>query len=122
MHRRPDLALPAPPDLATLAARLGIRTSVQRAVDGLDAFTLYVLEALVLAGPDASSEAVAGLARVPLEHTEPAIEELVVSGLVWGELDALALAPTVIDAVGRYPTGLGRPAAMPCSPRCLMSC
>ena len=112
LRRRPDLALPAPPDLATLAARLGIRTSVQRAVDGLNAFVLYVLEALVLTGPESSIEAVAGQARVPLEHTEPAIDELIACGLVWGDAEALDVAPTVPEAVGRYPTGLGRPASM----------
>jgi len=111
LRRRPDLALPAPPDLATLAARLGIRTSVQRAVDGLDAFVLFILEALVLSGPESTIEAVAGLARVPLEYTEPAVDELIAAGLVWGEADCLDVAPTVVEAVGRYPTGLGRPAA-----------
>src|SRR3989442_9933528 len=49
LRRRPDLAIPLPPDVPTLAGRLGVRTSVQRAVDALHAFTLRVLEALVLA-------------------------------------------------------------------------
>ena len=46
---RPDLALPAPADVAALAARLAVRTSVQRAVDGLDAYALRALENLVVA-------------------------------------------------------------------------
>src|SRR5438128_2697641 len=80
LRRRPDLALPAPPDLATLAARLGIRTSVQRAVDGLNAFELYVLESLVLAGADVSIDEFADAAEVG-----PAIDDLIATGLVWGE-------------------------------------
>ena len=52
LRLRPDLALPAPADLAALAGRLGVRTSTQRAVDGLDAFTLRALEALILAAGD----------------------------------------------------------------------
>ena len=53
LRRRPDLALPAPADLANLASRLSVRTSVQRAVDTLNAFELRILEALVLvARPD----------------------------------------------------------------------
>ncbi|MBN9621178.1 MAG: helicase, partial [Actinobacteria bacterium] len=49
LRLRPDLALPAPADLGALAGRLSVRTSTQRAVDGLDAAALHALETLVLA-------------------------------------------------------------------------
>ena len=48
LRARPDLTVPLPADMGTIAGRLGVRTSAHRAVDGLDAFTLRVLEALVL--------------------------------------------------------------------------
>ena len=59
LRRRPDLALPAPADLPALAGRLSVRTSVQRALDGLDALALRTLEAMVLVahGDGRTSEA-----------------------------------------------------------------
>ncbi|TAM93387.1 MAG: hypothetical protein EPN43_00760, partial [Jatrophihabitans sp.] len=47
LRRRPDLTLPAPADLTALAGRLSVRSSVQRALDGLDAYTLQVLAAVM---------------------------------------------------------------------------
>ena len=123
LQRRPDLALPAPADLPTLASRLGVRTSVQRAVDGLDAFLLRVLEAVTLAvGAGATGaagrEAATSFARVVplLGEVDPdavadALRELIALGLVWGDPDALRLAPSVRESLGPYPGALGRPAA-----------
>src|SRR5207244_13047393 len=115
LRRRPDLALPAPADLAMLASRLSVRTSVQRAVDGLDAFALRVLEALVLASaPDAPSAAAAAaalLGHVSAADVERGINELVTLCLVWGKPAELHLVATAREAVGPYPAGLGRPAA-----------
>ncbi|MCW2495924.1 MAG: hypothetical protein JWQ77_1848 [Jatrophihabitans sp.] len=113
LRRRPDLALPAPPDLATLAGRLAVRTSVQRAVDGLDAFLLRILEALVLCGPETSLDELAGALHgtATLEQTEHAVADLTATGLIWGDAAALNVLPTVPDSLGRYPAGLGRPAA-----------
>jgi hypothetical protein len=102
LRLRPDLALPAPADLAALAARVGVRTSTQRAVDGLDAYQLGTLETLVLAADDTESidsppaDGLAGLFDL---------------ALIWGEPDLVHLAPTVRESVGPYPAGLGRPAA-----------
>ena len=50
LRARPDLATPPPADLAVLAARAGSRASVARAAEGLDTFTLAVLDALVRGG------------------------------------------------------------------------
>ncbi|MCU1655606.1 MAG: hypothetical protein JWO57_262 [Pseudonocardiales bacterium] len=118
LRRRPDLALPAPADLATLASRVSVRTSVQRAVDGLDGFTLRVLEALVLAGghnaPDAAVAAAAAdawLGDLEADVLARGVDELRDLGLVWGDSDELHLVATAREAVGAYPAGLGRPAA-----------
>jgi hypothetical protein len=115
LRRRPDLALPAPVDLPTLAGRLNVRTSVQRAVDGLNAFTLRVLEALVLAAATDLTVTLHDtrdlLGPVATEDVEHALEELLALALVWGEPADLHLVSPVRDAVGTYPAGLGRPAA-----------
>ncbi|HEV7205908.1 MAG TPA: helicase-associated domain-containing protein [Jatrophihabitans sp.] len=106
LRLRPDLALPAPADVAALAARLSVRTSTQRSVDGLDARTLRVLEGLVLAAGDDDS-----IDITPDDDSADALEELFDRVLVWGDPDLVHLTPTVREAVGPYPAGLGRPAA-----------
>ena len=53
---RPDLARPAPADLSALAARATTRTSIQRALDGLDLAHLHALEAVVVASPASAEE------------------------------------------------------------------
>ncbi len=102
LRLRPDLALPAPPDLAALAGRIGVRTSTQRAVDGLDAHLLGALERLVLDAGDEDA-----LDAPPAEG----LEALFALGLIWGDADRVHLVPTVRESVGPYPAGLGRPAA-----------
>jgi len=114
LRRRPDLALPAPADLAMLASRLSVRTSVQRAVDSLDAFVLRVLEALVLAA-DGDCATVADAVRllgpnVPDADITRAVNDLRDLGVIWGAAEAPHLVASVSDAVGPYPAGLGRPA------------
>jgi antitoxin (DNA-binding transcriptional repressor) of toxin-antitoxin stability system len=109
---RPDLALPAPADFTALAARIGVRTSTQRAIDGLDAPTLTTLESLVLAA-DAADTVDDGDQHGPTAgDPQPSrgLEALLDLALVWGAPDLLHLTPTVRDAVGMYPGGLGRPA------------
>jgi hypothetical protein len=99
---RPDLALPAPADLAALAGRVAVRTSTQRAVDNLDAYTLRALENLVLAADDTDAvDAPPG----------DALDTLLDLALVWGDADLVHLTPNVRESVGPYPAGLGRPAA-----------
>ncbi|HET6876956.1 MAG TPA: helicase-associated domain-containing protein [Jatrophihabitans sp.] len=102
LRLRPDLALPAPPDLVSLAGRLSVRTSVQRAVDALDARSLRVLENLVLAA--GTDDAVAA-------PDPDGLADLFDRALIWGEPDLVHVVPTVREALGPYPAGLGRPAA-----------
>jgi hypothetical protein len=115
LRRRPDLGLPAPADLTTLASRIGVRTSVQRAVDSLDAWRLRVLEALVLSvdadeGPvvERAVELLGGDARaLPIRV---AMNDLTELALTWGPPTAPQLTPFVVEALGPYPAALGRPA------------
>lgn len=114
LRLRPDLALPAPADLPTLASRLSVRTSVQRGVDALDGFVLHVLEALVLAADGdvaAVADVAALLADIAPADLDSALDVLRARALVWGDPDRLHLVASVRDSVGIYPAGLGRPAA-----------
>ncbi|HEX8767254.1 MAG TPA: hypothetical protein VF714_02735, partial [Jatrophihabitans sp.] len=112
LRRRPDLALPAPVDLSTLASRAGVRTSISRALDGLDAFTLRALEVLVCAGPDASLAGVQAWFRPELgADVAAALDRLAEWALVWGDAERLHPVGTVREVLGPYPAGLGRRAA-----------
>jgi hypothetical protein len=102
LRLRPDLALPAPPDLGALAGRVAVRTSAQRAVDGLDAFTLAALERLVLLAGDGDTVD---------DPPGDGLDSLLDLALVWGDERRVTLVPTVRESVGPYPAGLGRPAA-----------
>ena len=111
LRRRPDLALPAPADLPTLASRLSVRTSVQRAVDGLNAAVLRVLEALVLAATDSRVALSDATALLGTQDVGGAVDDLRALALVWGSDEHLHLVASVRESVGTYPAGLGRPAA-----------
>ncbi|MGH3763297.1 helicase-associated domain-containing protein [Actinophytocola sp.] len=117
LRARPDLATPPPADLAVLAARAGSRASVARAAEGLDTFTLAVLDALVVAGSDRAPvppEEVAALVGPGAEPTRvrAAIQTLVGLALAWGsgdESDEVSVVPAAREAGGLYPAGLGQP-------------
>ena len=77
LDARPDVAAPAPHDSAQLAARLVVRASVLRALDGLDTRELAVLQALV-EGEEPGSV-------VPATPAAEALDRLRTLALVWGE-------------------------------------
>ncbi|MEO9238632.1 MAG: helicase-associated domain-containing protein, partial [Jatrophihabitantaceae bacterium] len=104
--------MPAPVDLATLARRASVRTSISRALDGLDAFTLRTLEVI------SSLESPVPLAGVQEWFSPPnraaveqAVRELQDWALVWGADSALHPVGAVREVLGPYPAGLGRSAA-----------
>ena len=105
---RPDLAVPLPPDLTTLAARVASRTSVQRALDGLDAPTLQVVEVLAaLPEPTTPGE----VTRHWGTTAGPVLDRLRALALLWGGPRALRLVRSARDLVGPTPAGLGPPVA-----------
>lgn len=97
---RPDLLTPVPSDTVTLAARAQSAVSVARALDGLDRFTLEILDGLRL-GMDVSQ----------IKGASAAVDRLRARFLAYGDLDDLTLAPAIEEVSSPYPAGLGRPAA-----------
>ncbi|WP_164479096.1 helicase-associated domain-containing protein [Nakamurella antarctica] len=111
LRARPDLAVPAPTDLASLARRLDTPPSVWRAMENLNQFEVQILTALVVLGaptkPVTPAQVAAFLGR-------SAAKKQITLALV--ELEKLALArgstykyvpASVAEALGPYPGGLG---------------
>lgn len=106
LRARPDLAVPRPTELGTVAARAAGRASVQRAVDSLDRATLQVLEVAAVYDDPVPAGTVSQRwgadARGPLER-------LRALGLLWGGTRALHVVRAAREALGPYPAGLGPP-------------
>lgn len=107
---RPDLGTPAPHDSAQLALRAGTRTSVVRALDGLDELHLAVLEAVARGRPDA----------VDAGGVEAAVGRLLDLALLWGSDDEPRPVQTVLEVLG--PAGPAEPAleGLPTEARALL--
>ncbi|MGW3609037.1 helicase-associated domain-containing protein [Micromonospora sp. NPDC005163] len=119
LQLRPDLVVPVPADISALAIRAQSRVSVARALDGLDQFTLQILDAARLTrDPDegtTATEAVLAMATAGPHPPAPtavraAVGRLRALFLLYGPEHALQVVPAV-DEVAPYPAGLGRPAA-----------
>ncbi|MFC5380918.1 helicase-associated domain-containing protein [Aquipuribacter nitratireducens] len=104
LRLRPDLALPVPTDVASLAVRATTRASVQRALDRLDAGALQVVEALAVLPEPVSPAAVS---RAWGADARAHVERLRRLGLVWGTARAVRLVRVAHELLGPYPAGLG---------------
>ena len=115
---RPDLVVPVPSDVSALAVRAQSRGSVARCLDGLDEFTLHILDAarLTRGHPgQTSTQAILALATTPADEVDPAdvraaVERLRARFLLHGPEDALHVVATIDEVSSPYPAGLGRPA------------
>ena len=107
VRRRPDLARPAPSDLTSLAARASTRSSVQRALDGLDRGHLQVLEALVVSGDPVDLDQTAALLGRAAKTLNGFVSDLWDRGLIWRSSDQHHVVRAVAEVLGPHPAGLG---------------
>jgi hypothetical protein len=95
--------------VATLANRAGVRTSISRALDALDAFTLRTLEVVAsLPSPTTRAEVAGWFAPQDEAAVAAALERLSDWALIWGPPDRLHPVGAVREVLGPYPAGLGR--------------
>lgn len=110
---RPDLATPSPSTLLSLAARAMNRTSLERALAGLDELTLHVLESVLVldsVGTPATAAAVARATGVDRASVTAALARLDELALVWSPGTRSAgfrPAPGTAEVLGPHPAGLG---------------
>lgn len=108
LQARPDLAVPPPVDLGSLAARAATRASVRQVLDGLTTAHLQVLEVLAVLPEPCTAAAVTRTWGAPAGTLLDELSEL---ALVWGTPRALHLLRTVREMLGAHPAGLGPPLA-----------
>ena len=113
LRARPDLATPAPQDSSQLASRAATRSSIHRALDGLDRLELSVLDALLVAGQTTPHELVP-IVHADEDHTVRALQRLLDLALAWETPGGIRALSGVADAMRGMPglvSGL-----RPCSP------
>ena len=105
---RPDLVIPVPPDIASLAVRACSAPSLARAIDSLNHWQFQVLEACAsLSEPFLLKN----LTAITDKAAAKALDHLISIGLVYPSDDGMRLPSQLRDVIGNEPAGLG-PASM----------
>src|SRR3954464_6335433 len=98
LQLRPDLVVPVPADLAALAARAQSRGSVARCLDGLDQYTLQVLDAVRLSWDGQhTTEAAALRLAGGTPHARQALDRLRARFLIYGPPDDLHVCGAITE-------------------------
>lgn len=105
LRARPDLATPAPQDSSQLASRAATRSSIHRALDGLDRLELSVLDALLVAG-QTTSEGLISIVRADEGRTTLALQRLLDLALAWEAPGGIRALSGVADAMRGMPAGV----------------
>ena len=105
---RPDLVIPVPPDIASLAVRACSAPSLARAIDSLNQWQFQILEAAAALNEPFT---VKNLVAITDKAAEQALAHLITVGLVYPSDDGMRLPSQLRDVIGNEPAGLG-PASM----------
>ena len=112
---RPDLADPAPRDIAELVSRSTTSLSTARALESLNCWLRTAAEGLAALPDPASVATLADLLGESPTIVAHAVAELRARALVWGSDQALHLVRPAREAFEPYPGGLAPPSARPLS-------
>ena len=118
LESRPDLATPAPHDSSQLASRAATRSSLHRALDGLDRLELSVLDALLVAG-QTTAEGLISIVHADPDRTARALQRLLDLALAWEAPGGIRALTGVADALRGTPgvtSGLRPASPEPASP------
>ena len=99
---RPDLATPAPQDSSQLASRAATRSSIHRALDGLDRLELSVLDALLVAGQTTAAQLISIVHADP-DRAAAALQRLLDLALAWETPGGVRALSGVADAMRGVP-------------------
>ena len=103
-NARPDLIVPVPSDIASLAVRACSAPSLARAIDSLNQWQFQVLEAAASVNEPFSEKQVVALTD---KEAKAALGHLVMIGLIYPSDDGMRLPTQLREVIGAEPAGLG---------------
>ena len=101
---RPDLVIPVPPDIASLAVRACSAPSLARAIDSLNQWQFQVLEAAASLNEPFNLK---NLTTITDKAASSALDHLISVGLIYPSDDGMRLPSQLRDVIGNEPAGLG---------------